>query len=224
MLKSFFTHHDETNVFILDNSTNSDTEVLLKRNKVPFLSNAGGLHIKSVDTLLNNVKTQYALLVDTDIIFLKNHRSIFEQFKSLDLALMGEVCGDRGGKKIHNRVHPWHCFIDIDTIKKANIKFYNELKHSQKDGKIYDVGCTFFSDIRENKLKIGNVRLEGEYFKHYEGMSWRTKRYGSSEGDIDLDNKATHNNKNLYEYGIVVEQEYAFEVTAYKEAKIKCKI
>jgi hypothetical protein len=222
MLRSFFTYHGKTEVLIIDNSTNNDTEELLESYNIPFIRNKGGLHIQSVDTLLSNVKTKYALLVDTDIIFYKDHTPIFNKFKEMELTMLGEICGDRGGKKIHNRVHPWHCFLDIETIKQHKIKFYNPEKQFSKSDKIYDVGCTFFEDIKNCNLKIGDIKLEGSYYKHYEGMSWRTKRYGSSDGDIDHSSDAVHNNIALYNYGLYIEQIYSEETKKFKNSLIKC--
>ncbi len=224
MLESFFTRHLDTYVFIVDNSTDEATAELLKQHNVPFIRNPKGVHIKSVDILLNHVKTKYALLVDTDIIFLKPHDDIFEKFKEMDLTLMGEICGDRGGKLIHNRVHPWHCFINVENIRNNNIHFYNESKQFSTSPKIYDVGCTFFSDVRENKLKVADARLHDTYYRHYEGMSWRTKRYGATEGDIDFDPDATHNNHALYQHGLMIERQYNIEISKYRGTPIKCKI
>lgn len=224
MLRSFFAHHETTKVLVVDNSTNSDTSKLLIENNVKFISNPGGLHIKSVDKLLESINTTYALLVDTDIIFLKNHLPIFEKFKQSGVALLGDVCGDRGGKKIHYRVHPWHCFINAKNIKDNNIKFYNPSKQFSNSEKIYDVGCTFFEDIKSSNLKIGDIKLENIYFKHYEGMSWRTKRYGNNDGDIDHDSNAVHNNTQLYEYGLFIERLYLDEISKYQNIQLKCKI
>lgn len=222
MLRSFFTHHEKTEVLIIDNSTNNDTLEILESSNIPFIRNKGGLHIQSVDTLLSNVKTKYALLVDTDIIFYKDHTPIFNKFKEMELAMLGEICGDRGGKRIHNRVHPWHCFLDVEQINQHKIKFYNPEKQFSKSDKIYDVGCTFFEDIKNCNLKIGDIKLEGSYYKHYEGMSWRTKRYGSSDGDIDHCNNAVHNNTALYNYGLYIEELYSEEIKKFKNSLIKC--
>lgn len=222
MLKSFFKHHGPTKVLVCDNSTNNETSKLFDQNNVQYFENKGGVHIKSVDLLFDKVETKYALLVDTDIIFLKDNSTLFEKFKEANICLLGEICGDRGGKKIHNRVHPWYCFIDVDAVKSNNIKFYNPHKHFSKSEKIYDVGCTFFSDIRDKKLKIGNLntKIASLYYKHYEGMSWRTKRFGDTDGDIDFDSNATHTNRGLYEYGLMVEHNYKQEVEKYKDQKI----
>lgn len=223
MLRSFFRHHASTPVIIADNSTDDVTRRELERYKVPHVVNPGGLHIKSVDMLIAGVRTRYALLVDTDVIFLKNHITILDQVKTGKLTLAGDICGDRGGKRIHHRAHPWHCFIDVEAIKSNGITFYNEVKQLGKSVKIYDVGCTFFEDIKQKKLQIGDIKLEGDYFKHYEGMSWRTKRYGTLDGDIDLSSSATHNNTGLYRYGLSVEESYKSEITRYQDTKINAK-
>ena len=223
MLKSFFKHHNSTNVLLIDNSTNDDTKKLLEINNIPFISSPGGVHIKSVDKLFAKINTKYALLVDTDVIFLKNNESIFKQFCEHDLTLLGDVCGDRGGKKIHYRVHPWYCFINVDTIKANNITFFNSKKQFEHSDKIYDVGCTFYSDIKETGLKIGDIKVENVFYKHYEGMSWRTKRFGSEDGDIDFSETDTHNNINMYNYGKHIEECYAAEIETYKDITLKIK-
>ena len=221
MLRSFFSLHDETKVWICDNSTNDDTQKLLEENKVPTIRNVGGLHSPSVDILLDTCKTDYALLVDTDVIFLKNHEDIFKQFKDADIALLGEVCGDRGGKELHYRVHPWHCFINVKQIKQFGIRFYDRDRQANKTGRIYDVGATFFEDIKKVGLKIGDVRLQDNYYLHYEGMSWRTLKYGESNGDIDINPEDTHNDINLYKYGKMIERFYQIQIPKYKDVTIK---
>lgn len=224
MLKSFFKHHGETEVLICENSTNEDMVNILQKHKVPFIRNKGGLHSPSVDILIDHCKTDYMLLVDTDVIFLQNHKKLIDQFLALDLTLMGEICGDRGGKSLHYRVHPWHCFIHVKNIKKFGIKFYDYQRLSKRDGtKIYDVGASFFEDIRKNKLKVGQVTVQDIYFKHYEGMSWRTLKYGKTEGNIDINANDTHNNSELYKYGKYVETMYKQEIDLYKHVQIKAK-
>jgi hypothetical protein len=221
MIKSFFKHHDKTKVLVCENSLDEETIKLLTEHNIPYIRNRGGLHSPSVDLLIENCKTDYMLLVDTDIIFLKNHQDKFAIVQQMDLTLMGEVCGDRGGKSLHNRVHPWHCFINVKHIKDNNIKFYDYNRQIKRDdNKIYDVGASFFEDIRAVKLKIGNVILQDIYYKHYEGMSWRTLKYGKTEGNIDVDNTATHNNIELYKYGKFIERMYQLEISTYKDIKI----
>lgn len=223
MLQSFFFHHPyQVKVLISENSTNDSTVKILKENNVNFLRNKKMLHGPAVNLLLENCKTEYALLVDTDIIFLKNHQDIFEQFKENNLTLLGEICGDRGGKKLHKRVHPWHCFINVKNIKKNKIKFYDKERQSVVHDVGYDIGSMFFEDIHKNKLKIGDVNLNNDYYRHYEGMSWRTLKFNKNvpDGNIDINEDATHDNQNLYLYGKHIEETYQDEIAKYSEVKI----
>lgn len=208
MLKSWMSIHNRTQRLVLvDNSTNQDTRSLLHDNKVPYKCSPGNSHGQGVNEALSLCKTKYALLVDTDVIFLKDHTDIFEQFKSMGLALMGKIEGDRGGKRIYKRVNPWHCFIDVDQIKAHGISFFDEerMKSSFKSDCIYDIGSTFLEDVKRAGLKVGNVDLERSYFIHFEGMSWYKNKFDPNQGDTGIDFGGTHNNPSfIYAY----EQKY----------------
>jgi len=191
-----YVHNRTQRLIVCDNSTNSDTKNLLYDHKVPYISYPGMSHGNGVNEALKLCKTRYALLVDTDVIFLKDHSSIFQQFKDMDLTVMGKVEGDRGGKSIYNRVNPWHCFIDVEKIKQHNITFFDErrMKDSFKTDKIYDIGSTFLEDIKKHNLKIGNVDLSASYYVHLEGMSWYKNKFDSTKEDTGIDFGGTHNN------------------------------
>jgi len=200
MLKSFVSVHDNNNfcqsLMLIDNSTNSLTKNLLETNKIPYISNPGNTHGHGINKCLELCKTDYALLVDTDIIFLKSHVDVFEQFKSMDLTLMGKIEGDRGGKKIYKRVNPWHCFINVKYLKEHNIMFFDEprMKQSFSTNCIYDIGSTCFEDVVKNKLKIGNIDLHNDCYIHFEGMSWYKNKFDPSQEDTGIDFGGTHNN------------------------------
>lgn len=223
MLKSLIHIHPNVKILVCDNSTTDETQVILDRSKVPYIKNTGGLHAPSVDLLLRSVTTRYALLVDTDIIFLKSHEDIFEQFKGMNLTLMGDIEGDRGGKRIHLRVHPWHCFIDVQNINAAGIQFYDKVRLCNKEAVLYDVGSSFFEDIRNAKLRIADLKGNDTYYKHYEGMSWRVNRFDSNNlnGDIDNDENATHCDLNLYRYGKHIEDVYKQETQYLTSRELK---
>lgn len=197
MLKSWtYVHNRVQQLVICDNSTNNDTKSLLYNYQIPYVSRPGMSHGDGVNEALQLCKTKYALLVDTDVIFLKDHSTIFQQFKDMDLAVMGKVEGDRGGKSIYNRVNPWHCFINVEKIKQHNITFFDEarMKDSFNTNKIYDIGSTFLEDIRAYNLKIGNVNLEHIYYNHLEGMSWYKNKFDNTKEDTGIDFGGTHNN------------------------------
>lgn len=198
MLKSWVSVHGvgHQRLILSDNSTDNNTSDLLKLYNVPHLSNFGKTHGEGVDILIESCKTKYALLVDTDVIFLKNHSDIFEKFKDMNITIMGKVEGDRGGKHIHNRVNPWHCFINVEDVKSHNIKFHDEkrMRDSFKTSCIYDIGSTFLEDIKRENLKIGDVDLAGIYYNHLEGMSWYKNKYDPTKEDTGIDFGGTHNN------------------------------
>jgi len=191
-----YIHNRTQRLVICDNSTNNETKNLLNKYKIPHISRFDMSHGNGVNEALKLCKTKYALLVDTDVIFLKDHNDIFQQFKNMDLAVMGKVEGDRGGKSIYNRVNPWHCFINIEKINQHNITFFNEvrMKASFKANKIYDIGSTFLEDIKSCGLKIGNVDLDGKYYIHFEGMSWYKNKFDCTKEDTGIDFGGTHNN------------------------------
>jgi len=197
MLRSWMAVHNRTQRLILiDNSTDQLTRGLLYDNKIPYVCTPGNSHGQGVNEALKLCKTKYALLVDTDVIFLKDHTDIFITFKEMDLTLMGKIEGDRGGKSIYNRVNPWHCFINVENIKQNNILFFNEqkMKSSFNTKKIYDIGSTFFEDIRKADLKIGNADFANVYYQHLEGMSWYKNKFDASKEDTGIDFGGTHNN------------------------------
>lgn len=219
MLKTFVNLHERCDILISENSTDNLTELFLKENGVPFIRNYGGLHAPSVDLLLKNVKTDYVLLVDTDVLFIKNHEDIFEKFKQMDLTVMGDIVGDRGGKRLHKRVNPWHCFINVKKVKLYGINFYDEIRMKSRDAIRYDVGSSFFEDVKNAKLRIGDFNGNGKYYLHFEGMSWRTKKYSPNNigGDIDTDSFATHDDVGLYQYGLYIESLYRDKTKHLKE-------
>lgn len=237
MLKSWMYVHNRTQrVMVCDNSTNKDTQNLLDDHKIPYVTHPGMSHGNGVNELLKLCNTKYALLIDTDVIFIQNHSAIFQQFKDMDLAVMGKVEGDRGGKSIYNRVNPWHCFIDVEKIKQHNIIFFHEerMRDSFNFTKIYDIGSTFLEDIKKHNLKIGNVDLLNNYYFHLEGMSWYKNKFDASKQDTGIDFGGTHNNPNYvkayeqkYQYFLNLEQQYEdIEITdkfIYHEPKLLIK-
>ncbi len=150
-------------------------------------------HSPSVDILFENIKTKHVLLVDSDILILKNLNPLFDLFEKNDLTIMGEEQTDRGGYEFLNpRISPHWCLINLENIKKHNIKFHDQ-KHIDETGsqgfhanvplqknevgkKFLDCGTSFYGKVQKNVLKIGkiNQRLV-DYVYHLEGGggSWK---------------------------------------------------
>jgi hypothetical protein len=210
MLKSWsYVHNKVQKLIVCDNSTDNKTKNLLQQHNIPFMSFPGMSHGDGVNKALDLCTTRYALLVDTDVIFLKDHSYIFQQFKNMDLTIMGKVEGDRGSKSIYNRVNPWHCFIDVKKIKQNNIIFFDSerMKLSFNTKKIYDIGSTFLEDIKLSGLKVGDVDLSYVYYIHLEGMSWYSNKFDPCKEDTGVDFGGTHNNIN---YVHAFEQKYQY--------------
>lgn len=171
-------------------------------------------HGRAVNYGLEFIDNDHVLLIDSDVIFYKGIAPIYERFKEGDFTLLGNVSGDRGGKSLYPRVDPWFCFINRRHLIENKIKFFDEDRtlKSRSTDRIYDVGSTMFEDVINADLKIANFNGEGNYFKHYEGMSWRVQKYNANNHDTNIDIGGTHNNKSLYEYGLMVEQLYKMDV------------
>lgn len=197
-LKSFVYHHTPFNgrLLLMENSSNNDTQNILDKHSIPYVNTPNSSHAEGVNTAIKLCKTDYALLIDSDVFFIKNIESIFQQFKDKQLTIAGKVTGDRGNKKIYNRIDPWFCFLNIKHMKDNGLEFCNiqKTKESFKQDKIYDIGSTLFEDIRNKQLKIGNVNLENNYFIHLEGMSWYKNKYDPTKPDTGIDFGGTHNN------------------------------
>lgn len=224
MLKSFVNVHNfnyKQPLILVDNSTNTETADILVKNNVPYISNPNGTHGNGVNIAFLLCKTKYALLVDTDIIFLKNHLNIFEIFKKSGSVIAGQLQGDRGGKSLYPRIAPHHCFIDIEQINSNKIIFFNELKMKTSFNSIrrYDIGSTFLEDILQNGLTAADVDFS-KYFIHMEGSSWHCNLYDPTKDDTGIDFGGTHNSKQLYEYGQLIRNRYTMEIEKYKNIDI----
>ena len=170
-------------------------------------------HGNAVNAAFDLVKTRYMLLVDSDVLFLKDIKQPYEKFKEGGFVLMGEVVGDRGGKSLYPRVNPWFCFIDLEQLKEHNINFYDHHRTKEiKSERIYDIGSTMFEDVIKAELTVANAKMENKYFKHYEGMSWRVQKYNPDNGDTDIDIGGTHDNIQLYKLGLYIREQYNKDV------------
>lgn len=189
MLRSWVFHNIEASnkCIIIDNSNNEDTVPFLVSNKIPHVINRCELHHRGVQVAMDMVKTRYALLVDSDVVFNENITSELTWLIANQINLAGHVEGDRGGHSLFKRVHPWFCLIDMDFINYYGIRFTdpNRIRATNSgmffqhipdcknySHKRYDVGSTFLEDVMTCKGKVFNRNYAPQYFTHYEGMSW----------------------------------------------------
>ena len=205
-------------VVVMNTSTIDSDD--LKKYGIPYYNFRGGIHGEAINLGLTKITTRYVLLVDSDVLFLKDFSPAFEKFKSSNLALMGKVVGDCAGKSLYPRVEPWYCFMDLYQLKQHKIKFFDRERTERSKARltnpprVYDIGSTMFEDITKENLLIGDVNLENKFFKHYGGMSWRAKKYDPFQADTDIDFGGTHPHKCLFDLGLYIEQLY-FKETEY---------
>ena len=71
----------------------------------------------------------------------------------------------------------WEPRDNEERIKKSGSSgFYGNIplnKSKDKTKIFYDVGSTLYEDVKNQGLIIKNFKKINEYFKHYEGSSWR---------------------------------------------------
>ncbi len=204
LLRSWAFHNADVSrkCLIMEHSTNEESVPFYVDNGIPFIRNKGSVHYRGVEAALHLVNTRYMLLVDSDVVFHKSLDPIIQYYVDNNIQLAGRVEGDRGGFSLHRRIHPWYCFIDLEFVRKHSIRFadMNRVRESLSEGfyknipitenygtKKYDVGATFLEDAMKYKARVFNHNLEGEYFTHFEGMSWR--KNSGIESLIEASNK-----------------------------------
>jgi hypothetical protein len=188
MLKSFVKYHPgQQQALVYENSTNEQTAKMLDDNDVPYIRTPGQTHADSLERMIKDCMTRYALVVDSDILFRRSVDGLFDIFKQSGAAIMGEECADRADYKLHTRIHPWFMWIDMRQIRGSDIQFTDWKRiidsdsmgfyktppiQARTDSVKYDVGATFYEDIIKAGLKAYNFKADPKYFKHYEAMSW----------------------------------------------------
>ncbi len=175
-------------ILIIENSTDERTVKILEENNIEYIRNPGGTHSPSVDIALDKCKTDYAILVDTDILFLDKSKDILQAIMKSDMTLAGTVCASRFGHNLFPRVHPWFLFIDVKKIKELGIKFHDEnrIVATKSDSFYknlplapiepaickYDVGATFYEDVVNAGLKVFDSPAIPKVYTHMECASW----------------------------------------------------
>lgn len=194
------------NLLIYENSPTSyvSNRNLLNKYNIPYVNNPDGTHHETVERALTEVKTKYMLLLDSDCFCIRNPIEYLDRIKSHKITLFGEIMGNRGSFRIHKRVHPWWCIIDVDFIRKHKIQFcdmermkasnsisFIDRKQLGNDrnikGYYYDAGSTMYEDV----LLAGGVAADiGDIYPyiHVEGASWRHDFENFKEDAVRTDN------------------------------------
>ena len=192
MLKSFAHHHQRywpIPLLLMENSTDNITAELLQRHSVPFHRTPGLIHSIAIDRALPRVRTRYALLVDTDVIFRRNIDGLLDRLRGSGAAILGEFQGDRGGFLMHARIAPYFCLIDACAVQEKGIRFHDDQRIERTNSRgfyvmrptppsshqrYYDVGATFLEDIFAARLAAEAVPVQElhTYVHHAAALSW----------------------------------------------------
>lgn len=206
----------ECDFIVINTSTDDVSENYLKENKINYYNYRGGIHGDAVNLGLRKIKTKYVLLLDSDVIITSDIRGVFTKMKSNNLALMGNIVGDCGGKSLYPRVEPWFCFIDREILSKYKISFFDRQRTKKSklptSERVYDIGSTMYEDVIKYNLLVGNLNVENKRFIHYGGMSWRVQLYNPNDVDTDIDFGGTHPHKDLKDYGELVRKKYQEDI------------
>jgi hypothetical protein len=217
MIKSFMEFHPNLWFLISENSTNEETlnKIDDLSPRLAILRSPGSRHAPSVDKLIQECKTKYMLLVDTDIMLNKNIAELFKAFKTSGAALGGLQYGDRGDYLLHPRVHPWFCIIDTEKVRELGVKFYDPERlsepndHDISKDRLWDVGSSFYYDLAvTHKQLVMNISID-DYMTHFEGMSWHVPSFNkeldkSRPGFSDM----SHSNNILLNIGLMTAERW----------------
>jgi hypothetical protein len=198
MLRSYVWWHGldaPLNLCVMENSKDEATAALLTKEGIEFMRKFGGTHHESIDDLMRRVTraTRYLLLVDTDVVFLRDIFGAFDAFRESGAAIGGVVWKWQGvGRELYDRLEPWFCFMDVLQILGKGVRFFDpsRLDHNLK----YDVGTSFLEDIRGKGLAVCPMSKEyrQQYINHFEGMSWRSRSTNEGIRRLSMSSEAAY--------------------------------
>ena len=140
----------------------------LPKSKYPAAGNYNSArHTKTIDMILSECKSDYCLLVDSDIIFKQNFKPLFDDIVKNDYFLMGFK---RTTYKKHC-IAPWACFINLKKYRELNLSFFdfNRILYVN-DNLDYDTGASLYEDAIKNHLKIKELP-DNSFYIHFKGGS-----------------------------------------------------
>lgn len=155
--------------FILENFDKSlyhDLEKYEKTSKEKTLASAH--HSFTIDWFIKNrVKTDYLLLLDSDIIFKRSFENEFREFVENDYGLYGY---ERTNYLCHC-IAPWACFINVKKMKEQNLGYFdiNRILYVN-DNLTHDTGASLFEDFKKRNVKIKST-ADNTFYIHLKGGS-----------------------------------------------------
>lgn len=184
LLKSYCQHHyigSPLKLILFDNGSEDGSKEWMLENDIPFISSSVNIgHENALNKIYNQIKTRYALLVDSDVQF-KGY--VFDYLDNLDNIVVsaGELIDKNyiNGTKIKDRISPWFTLFNYERVKEAGITTFRA-----NEDWTYDVGSEFYENIVRAGFQNFNIdRLPGdqdndlismkyEKFRHWGKVSW----------------------------------------------------
>lgn len=130
-------------------------------------------HTAMIDYVFkNNIKTDWCLLVDNDILFKSSIKIFLENFNENECDCCGEIGWDNTPP---DRLFPYFCLINIKKFNEQKLSYFdpNRIITNAKLKNWCDTGCSFYNDIK-SIWKIKKIKMN-DYIVHYKGASLQNK-------------------------------------------------
>lgn len=127
-------------------------------------------HCKTLQYIIDNTKTKYLLICDSDIIFTKNFEYLYKMFVEQNKIACGYI---KKPPKCVDRLSPWFTILNLEQIKNNKIKYYDVNRMFLiKNNKTHDTGASFLEDCIKNNLSILELPNDNMFYIHYKGGSY----------------------------------------------------
>ena len=166
MLKSYVFNHFYGGVLkaiIVDNGSTDGSKEWLVENEIPFISLNGNIgHEQAINYIYPLIKTKYALIVDTDIEFLRNVYGEYMHLLNDETKLIGDyIIGDQLNAPVKPRVGAWFYLFDIEAMRGHGVNTFRDSSDWS-----YDVCSWMTEKILQHGYKIHHVPRLNEDIDH----------------------------------------------------------
>lgn len=185
MLKSYIRSHyygEPLKLMLVDNGSDDGSKEWLRENEIPFFDLGENIgHENAVNAVYEEIKTKYALLVDTDVEFKENVFGYTDELKG-NVVSAGEIIRNWINEtEIKVRVSPWFLMWDVERVRAAGIGTFRDVNCSDWT---YDVASWFTERLQDAGFANRHIpRLPGNQdedivsmryvrFDHIGKVSW----------------------------------------------------
>lgn len=197
MLKSYIKNHykqELLNLILVDNGSNDNSKQWLIENQIPFISlpkNIG--HEQAINYIYPMIKTKYALIVDTDILFLKNVYDEYIPKFNDKVKLIGEYITQHTPPLVP-RIAAWFFFYDIAAVRASGINVFRDADNwiydvaSWQTEKILEKGFEFYDIKRLTPIENENTEAIGMIYDthiHFGKTSWDIKNHADRVEEVN---------------------------------------